>query len=122
VSLEIICKPSIKPLPEFGSIYMPEDLVPVQMPLLDSRAVVLEQKGVAGQPSVVGLAKDSGAAISKLGPTASQPDKAGMLMDPRAADPLVDSVWEIPYWVDPLSNYFITGDLPQNEMEARRLH
>jgi hypothetical protein len=91
------------------------------MPLQDSRVVISEQKGVASQPSMAGLAKDSGAAVSKLGPIASQPDKAGMSIDPRATDPLVASVREIPYWADPLSNYFITGDLPQNEMEARRL-
>jgi ribonuclease HI len=33
VSLEIICKPSIRPSPESNSIYMPEDLAPAKAPL-----------------------------------------------------------------------------------------
>jgi hypothetical protein len=47
-----------------------------------------------------------------------------MTTDPRAADPLVASVFhirEIPSWVEPFSNYLITGDLPQDEVEARQL-
>jgi hypothetical protein len=51
VSLEIICKPSIKPSPESSSIYMPEDQIPAQMPLPDSGAAISELKGAAGQPS-----------------------------------------------------------------------
>jgi hypothetical protein len=45
-------------------------------------------------------------------------------MDLGAADPLVASVFhirEIPSWAEPFSNYLITGDLPQDEAEARRL-
>jgi hypothetical protein len=45
-------------------------------------------------------------------------------MDPGAADPLVASVFyirEIPSWAEPFSNYIITGDLPKDEAEARRL-
>jgi ribonuclease HI len=118
VLLEIICKPSIKPLLESGSIYMLEDPVPVQTPWPAS-----ELEGAAGQPSATGLAKDSGAAISKPAPTAGQPDEeADTSTDPRAADPLVASVfhiWEIPSWAEPFSNYLITGDLPQDETEAR---
>jgi hypothetical protein len=92
--------------------------------LLDSRVVVSELEGAAGQPSVAGLAKDSGAAVSKPAPAAGQPDEAGTSMDPGAADPLVASVFhirEIPSWAKPFSNYLITRDLPQNETEARRL-
>jgi hypothetical protein len=47
-----------------------------------------------------------------------------MTEDPGAADPLVASVFhirEIPSWAEPFSNYLITGDLPQDEAEARRL-
>jgi hypothetical protein len=47
-----------------------------------------------------------------------------MTTDPGAADPLVASVFhirEIPSWAEPFSNYLITGDLPQDEVEARRL-
>jgi hypothetical protein len=47
-----------------------------------------------------------------------------MTMDPRAADPLVASVfhiWEIPSWAEPFSNYLITRDLLQDEVEARRI-
>jgi hypothetical protein len=120
VSLEIICKPSIKPSPESGSIYVPEDPVPVQTLLSDSGAAISELKGAAGQPGMAGLAKDLGAAISKLAPAAGQPDKAGTSTDPGAADPLVASVFhirEIPSWT--FSNYLITVDLPQNETEAR---
>jgi hypothetical protein len=68
--------------------------------------------------------KDSGAAVSRLAPIASQPDEAGMTMDPGAVDPLVATVFhirEIPSWVEPFSNYLITGDLPQDEAEARQL-
>jgi hypothetical protein len=73
---------------------------------------------------VAGSTKDSGAAVSMLPPTAGQPDEAGMMTDPGAADPLVASVfhiWEIPSWAELFSNYLITGDLPQDEAEARRL-
>jgi hypothetical protein len=45
-------------------------------------------------------------------------------MDLGTADPLVASVFhirEIPSWAEPFSNYLITGDLPQDEAEARRL-
>jgi hypothetical protein len=45
-------------------------------------------------------------------------------MDPGAVDPLVASVFhirEIPSWAEPFSNYLITGDLPKDEAEARRL-
>jgi hypothetical protein len=103
---------------------MPEDPVPVQMPLPDSGAAITELKGAAGQPSMAGLVKDSGAAISKPAPTAGQPDEAGTSTDPGAADPLVASVFhirEIPSWAEPFSKYLITGDLPQNKTEARRL-
>jgi hypothetical protein len=53
---------------------------------------------------------------------ADQSDKAGMTMDPGAADPLVASVFhirEIPSWAELFSNYLITRDLPQDEVEAR---
>jgi hypothetical protein len=122
VSLEIIRKPSIKPSPESGSIYVPKDPVPVWTPLPDSGATVLELKGAAGQPSMAGSVKDSGAAISKLAPAAGKPDEAGTSTDSGAADPLVANVFhirEIPSWKEPFSNYLITGDLPQNKTEAR---
>jgi hypothetical protein len=99
VSLEIICKPFIKPSPESGSIYMPEDQVSDQALLPDSRAVISKLKEVVGQPSAAGSTKDSGAAVSKSAHAASQPDEAGKSADPGAADPLVASVfhiWEIP--------------------------
>jgi hypothetical protein len=124
VSLEIICKPSIKPSPEFGSSYVLEDQILTQGLLPDSGAAISEIKGAAGQPSVAGSAKDSGATVSKMALTASQPDESGTSMDPGAADPLVASVFhirEIPSWVEPFSNYLITGDLPQDKIEARRL-
>jgi hypothetical protein len=73
---------------------------------------------------MAGSTKDSGAAYSRLAPTAGQPDEAGTTMDPRAADPLVASVFhiqEIPSWAEPFSNYLITGDLPQDKAEARPL-
>jgi hypothetical protein len=122
--LEIIRKPSIKPSPESGSIYVPEDPAPAQMLLQDSGATTSELKEAAGQPSAAGSTKDSGAAVSRPAPTAGQPDKAGTSMDPGTADPLVTSVFhirEIPSWAEPFSNYLITGDLPKDEVEARRL-
>jgi hypothetical protein len=124
VSLEIICKPSINPSPESGSIYVPEDPALVQTMLPDSGAAASELKGAAGHPSMAGSTKDSRAAVSKPAPTAGQPDEAGTSMDPGAANPLVASVFhirEIPSYADPFSNYLITGDLPQDETEARRL-
>jgi ribonuclease HI len=99
VSLEIIRKPSIKPLPESTSIYVPEDPAPAQAPPPDSGAATSELKEVAGQPSAAGSMKDSGAAVSGPAPTAGQPGEAGTTTDPGAADPLVASVfhiWEIP--------------------------
>jgi hypothetical protein len=123
MSLEVIRKPSIKPSPESGSIFVTENPAPVPAPLPDSGVVASELKEAAGQPSVAGSTKDSGAAVSKPAPAAGQPDKAGTSADPGAADPLVASVfhiWEIPSWAEPFSNYLITGDLPQDEAEARR--
>jgi ribonuclease HI len=64
VSLEIIRKPSIKPSPESGSIYVLEDPAPVQTLLPDSGAAASELKGAAGQPSTAGPEKDPGAAVS----------------------------------------------------------
>jgi ribonuclease HI len=124
VSLEIIRKPSIKPSPESGSIYMPEDPAPAQMSPPDSGAAASELNGTADQPSAAGSTKDSGAAVSRPTPTAGQPDEAGTSSDLGAADPLVASVfhiWEIPSWAEPFSNYLITGDLPKDKAEARRL-
>jgi hypothetical protein len=124
VSLEIICKPSIKPSPESTSIYVLGDPAPAQVPPLDSGAAASGLKEAAGQPSVAGSTKDSGAAVSRPAPTPGQPDEADMMTDPGAVDPLVASVFhiqEIPSWAEPFSNYLITGDLPQDEAEARRL-
>jgi hypothetical protein len=122
--LEIIRKSSIKPSPESTSIYVPGDPAPAQVPPPDPGAAALGLKEAVGQPSVAVSMKDSGDAVSRLAPTASQPDEAGTTMDQGAADPLVASVFhirEIPSWVEPFSNYLITGDLPQDEVEARRL-
>jgi hypothetical protein len=47
VSLEIIRKPSIKPSPESGSIFVPEP-TPAQMPPPDSGATASELKEAAG--------------------------------------------------------------------------
>jgi ribonuclease HI len=124
VSLEVIRKPSIKPSPESGSIYVSEDPVPAQTPLPDLGAAVSEQEGAASQTSVAISAKDSGAAISKPAPVAGQLDEAGTSTDPGAANPLVASVFhirEIPSWAEPFSNYLITGDLSTNKTKARQL-
>jgi hypothetical protein len=124
VSLEIIRKPSIKPSPESPSIYVPRDLTPAQVPPPDPGAAVSGLKEAAGQPSATGSTKDSGAAGSTPAPPAGQSDEAGTMTDPRAADPLVASVFhirEIPSWAEPFSNYLITGDLSQDETEARRI-
>jgi ribonuclease HI len=122
VSLEIIRKPSIKPSLVSASIYVPGDPTPAQVPPPDPGAAASGLKEAAGQPNAAGSTKDSGAAVSSLAPTAGQPDEAGMTMDPGAADPLVASVFhirEIPSWAEPFSNYLITGELPQDEAEAR---
>jgi hypothetical protein len=82
-------------------------------------------KEAAGQPSAAGLTKDTGAAGSTPALPAGQPDEAGTTTDPGATDPLVASgfhIREIPSWAEPFSNYLITGDLPQDEAEARRIH
>jgi hypothetical protein len=124
VSLEIIRKPSIKPSSESPSIYVPGDPAPAQVPPPDLGAAASGLKEAAGQTIAAGSTKDSGAGDSKPAPTAGQPDEAGTTTDPGAADPLVASVFhirEIPSWAEPFSNYLITGDLPQDEAEARRL-
>jgi hypothetical protein len=54
VSLEVIRKPSIKPSPESGSIFVSEDLAPVQAPLPDPGAAASEIKEAADQPSAAG--------------------------------------------------------------------
>jgi ribonuclease HI len=122
VSLEIIRKPSIKPSPNSPSIYVPGDPAPAQVPPPDPGAAASGLKEAAGLPSVAGSTKDSGAAGSMPAPPAGQSDEASTTMDPGAADPLVTSVfhiWEIPSWVEPFSNYLITGDLLQDKVEAR---
>jgi ribonuclease HI len=124
VSLEIIHKPSIKPSPESPSIFVPGDLAPAQVPPPDPGAAASGLKEAAGQPSADGSTKDMGAAGSTPAPPAGQPDKVGMMTDPGAADPLVASVFhirEIPSWAEPFSKYLVTGDLPQDEAEARRI-
>jgi hypothetical protein len=124
VSLEIIHKPSIKPSPESPSIYVPGDPAPAQVPPPDPGAAASGLKEAAGQPSVAGSMKDTGAAGSTPAPPAGQSDEAGTTTDPGPADPLVASVFhirEIPSWAEPFSNYLITGDLPQDEVEARRI-
>jgi hypothetical protein len=70
VSLEIICKPSIRTSPESGSIHVPGDPALAKELLLNPGASASEQEGAAGQPSVAASAKDSGAAISDLAPVA----------------------------------------------------
>jgi hypothetical protein len=64
VSLEIIRKPSIKPSPKSISIYVPEDPAPAQVPPPDPGAAASGLKEAAGQPSMAGSTKDSGAAAS----------------------------------------------------------
>jgi ribonuclease HI len=123
-SLEIIHKSSIKPSPDSISIYMPGDPAPAQVPPPDPGAAVSGLKEEAGQPSVAGSMKDRGTTGSMPAPPARQSDEAGTTMDPGAANPLVASVFhirEIPSWVEPFSNYLITGDLSQDEVEARRI-
>jgi ribonuclease HI len=124
VSLEIIRKPSIKPSPESPSIYVPGDPAPAQVPPPDPGAAVSGLKEAAGEPSAAGSTKDMGTASSTLAPPAGQSDEAGTTTDLGAADPLVASVFhirEIPSWAEPFSNYLITGDLPQDEVEARQI-
>jgi hypothetical protein len=124
VSLEIIHKPSIKPSPESISIYVPGDPAPAQVPPPDPGAAASGLKGAAGQPSAAGSAKDKGTASSTPAPPAGQSGEADSTTDPGATDPLVTGVFhirEIPSWAEPFSNYLITGDLPQDEAEARRI-
>jgi hypothetical protein len=64
VSLAVIRKPSIKPSPESGSIFMSEDPALVQTPLPDSVATASDLKEAADQPSAAGSMKGSGAAVS----------------------------------------------------------
>jgi hypothetical protein len=122
VSLEIIRKSSIKPSLESTSIYVPGDPAPAQVPPSDLGAAAWGLKEAAGQPSVAGSVKDSGATGFATALPAGQSDEAGTRTNSGAADLLVASVfhiWEIPSWVEPFSNYLITGDLPQDEVEAR---
>jgi hypothetical protein len=73
---------------------------------------------------VAGSTKDKGTAGSTPAPPAGPSDEASTTTDPGAADPLVASVFhirEIPSWAEPFSNYLITGDLPQDKAEARRI-
>jgi hypothetical protein len=124
VSLEIIRKPSMKTSPESPSIFVPGDLAPAQVLPPDPGAAVSELKEEASQPSMAGSMKDKGTAGSMPAPLARQSDEAGSMTDLGAADPLVASVFhirEIPSWAEPFSNYLSTGDLPQDEAEARRI-
>jgi hypothetical protein len=82
VSLEIIRKPSIRPSPESGSIYVPEDPAPAKALLPNPRVAALEQEGAASQPSMAGSTKDSGATVSKPARTADQLSEAGSSSEP----------------------------------------
>jgi hypothetical protein len=95
VSLDIICKPSIRPSLESNSIYVPEDSAPAKAPLPNPGATDLEQEETPGQSSKAGSTKNSGAAISKQAPTADQSDEAGTSVDLGAIDPLVAGVFLI---------------------------
>jgi ribonuclease HI len=68
VSLEEIRKPSIKPSPESGSIFVSEDLAPVPTPLPDPGAAASKIEEAAGQPSTAGSTKDSGGCRLQAGP------------------------------------------------------
>jgi ribonuclease HI len=122
VSLEVIHKPSIKPSPESGSIFVPKEPALAQTPLPGSGVAASELKEAAGQPSAAGSMKDSGAAVSMSASATGQSDKADTSTDPGAADPLVTSVFhirEIPSWAEPFSSYLITGDLLKDKAKAR---
>jgi ribonuclease HI len=95
VSLEIIRKPSIKPSPEFSSVYVPKDPASAKAPLPNPGVAASEQEGAAGQASAAGSANDSGAAVSKPAAAADQFGKAGTSTDPRDADPLVANIFHI---------------------------
>jgi hypothetical protein len=115
VSLEIICRPSIKLSPESTSIYVMEDPALAKAPLPSPRATRSGQEGSAGPSSKAGSTKNLGAAISKQMPAAGQPDEVSTSADPGAANPLVTSVFhirEIPSSAKPFLNYHLTGDLP----------
>jgi hypothetical protein len=68
VSLEIIRKPSIKPLPESTSIYVPGDPALAQAPPPESGAAASGLKEAAGQPSAASSTKDSRPAVSRPSP------------------------------------------------------
>jgi ribonuclease HI len=124
VSLEIICKPSIRTSPESTSIYVLEDLAQAKAPLPNLGATGSEQEGATGPSSKADSTKSSGDAISRQPPAAGQPEEAGTSADPRAVDPLVASVFhirEIPSWGEPFSNYLLSRDLPASKVEARQL-
>jgi hypothetical protein len=95
VSLEIIHKPSVKPSPEFISIYVPGDPVLAPAPSPDLGAAASGLKELAGQPIAAGSTKDEGTAGSTPAPPAGQSVEAGTTMNPRAAEPLVASVFHI---------------------------
>jgi ribonuclease HI len=124
VSLEIIRKPSIKPSPKSGSVFMPEDPAPDQMSPLDSGAAISELKEAASQPEAAGLTKDLGAIIFGLGPHTWPTRQSRHVIGPRGyRSPGRQRLPhpEIPSWAEPFSNYLITGDLPKDEVEARQL-
>jgi ribonuclease HI len=82
VSLEIIRKPSIRPSLESNSIFVLEDPAPAKAPLPNPRAAASEQEGAAGQPSVAGKMKDSGAAVSRPASAAGHLGEAGSSSNP----------------------------------------
>jgi hypothetical protein len=121
VSLEIICKPSIKPSPKSNSIYVLADPAQAKVLLPHPGAVGSEQEEATSQSNKAYSAKNLGAAVSEQTPAADQSNEAGTSADPGAADPLVKSVLhirEIPSWIEPFSNYLLSGELPASEAEA----
>jgi hypothetical protein len=105
IALEHLRVPSIKPSPESESIFVPE-----------SHVVPMDIDEVNPGTAPV----NSGTAPISAGTTASASGEA-MTVDNMEIDVPVFLVREAPSWVEPIKEFLISGTLPADENESRRI-
>jgi transcription antitermination factor NusG len=149
ISLEHLRKPSIKPLPESSSIYVPpspEEAVPMELDAgasLDNpgTALLVPRTGPTYAVSVVFRSKDKGKGkmyqeIVSVYPGTAPTHPGTDISVPGTLQPMeidyvsvevmeidqaVFTVREVPSWARPIMDFLVDGQVPTDETEARRI-
>jgi ribonuclease HI len=149
ISLEHLRKPSIKPSPESSSIYVPpspEEAVPMEIDagaILDNPGTALSVPGTGSAYAVSAVfrsrAKGKGKMYQEvmpgypgtapaypgtepLVPGTSQPMEIDYVsVEVMEIDQVVFTVREVPSWARPIMDFFVDGQVPTDEDEARRI-